>query len=107
MTRKFWMENMSQSSQSGTKQRVNALKARSEGHTPVLATILVSEIRVSNLRQRKGSLSPVGMESLAIELPASTSTNGLLREIEQLNMNPMCTASSCNIVPLRLTSSLL
>jgi methylenetetrahydrofolate dehydrogenase (NADP+)/methenyltetrahydrofolate cyclohydrolase len=30
----------------------------------------------------------VGMESLAIELPASTRTNDLLREIEQLNENP-------------------
>ena len=30
----------------------------------------------------------VGMESLAIELPASTKTNELLREIEQLNHNP-------------------
>ena len=30
----------------------------------------------------------VGMESVAIELPASTKTNDLLREIEQLNANP-------------------
>ena len=30
----------------------------------------------------------VGMESMAIELPASTRTNDLLREIEQLNQNP-------------------
>ena len=30
----------------------------------------------------------IGMESMAIELPASTRTNDLLREIEQLNQNP-------------------
>jgi methylenetetrahydrofolate dehydrogenase (NADP+)/methenyltetrahydrofolate cyclohydrolase len=30
----------------------------------------------------------IGMESLAIELPASTSTNDLLRQIEELNLNP-------------------
>jgi methylenetetrahydrofolate dehydrogenase (NADP+)/methenyltetrahydrofolate cyclohydrolase len=30
----------------------------------------------------------IGMESLAIELPSTTKTNDLLREIEQLNINP-------------------
>jgi len=71
-------------------ERVRLLKARSEGRTPVLATILVGDDPASStyVKMKGNACRRVGMESLAIELPASTSTNGLLREIEQLNMNP-------------------
>ena len=71
-------------------ERVSALKARSDGRTPVLATILVGDDPASAtyVKMKGNACRRVGMESVAIELPTSTSTNGLLREIEQLNMNP-------------------
>ena len=70
--------------------RVAALKDRSSGRTPVLATILVGDDPASAtyVKMKGNACRRVGMESLAIELPASTKTNELLREIEELNMNP-------------------
>ena len=71
-------------------QRVEVLKDRSGGRTPVLATILVGDDPASAtyVRMKGNACNRVGMESVAIELPASTKTNDLLREIEQLNANP-------------------
>ena len=70
--------------------RVEALKLKSDGRTPVLATILVGDDPASAtyVKMKGNACRRVGMESLAIELPSSTKTNGLLREIEQLNHNP-------------------
>ena len=71
-------------------QRVEALKKRSGGRTPVLATILVGDDPASAtyVKMKGDACRSVGMESAAIELPATTKTNDLLREIEQLNANP-------------------
>ena len=71
-------------------QRVEALKERSGGRTPALATILVGDDPASAtyVKMKGNACRRVGMESVAIELPASTKTNDLLREIEQLNANP-------------------
>ena len=71
-------------------QRVETLKDRSGGRTPVLATILVGDDPASAtyVKMKGNACRRVGMESVAIELPASTKTNDLLREIEQLNANP-------------------
>lgn len=70
--------------------RVAALKARSGGRTPVLATVLVGDDPASAtyVKMKGNACRRVGMESLAIELPATLKTNDLLREIEQLNNNP-------------------
>ena len=71
-------------------QRVEALKKRSGGRTPVLATILVGDDPASAtyVKMKGDACRSVGMESAAIELPATTKTNDLLRETEQLNANP-------------------
>ncbi len=71
-------------------QRVDTLKDRSGGRTPVLATILVGDDPASAtyVKMKGNACRRVGMESVAIELPASTKTNDLLREVEQLNVNP-------------------
>lgn len=70
--------------------RVEGLKARSGGRTPVLATVLVGDDPASAtyVKMKGNACRRVGMESLAIELPATLKTNDLLREIEQLNNNP-------------------
>jgi methylenetetrahydrofolate dehydrogenase (NADP+)/methenyltetrahydrofolate cyclohydrolase len=66
------------------------LRERSGGRTPVLATILVGEDPASAtyVKMKGNACRRVGMESLAIELPATIKTNDLLRQIEELNNNP-------------------
>ena len=70
-------------------RRVETLKEKSDGRTPVLATILVGDDPASAtyVKMKGNACRRVGMESMAIELPASIRTNDLLKEIEQLNGN--------------------
>ena len=83
-------KEVSQRSESELSERVAALKVKSDGRTPVLATILVGADPASAtyVKMKGNACRRVGMESLAIELPETTRTNDLLREIEQLNHNP-------------------
>ncbi len=83
-------KQVAQRSESELSARVAALKEKSEGRTPVLATILVGDDPASAtyVKMKGNACRRVGMESLAIELPSTTRTNDLLREIEQLNANP-------------------
>jgi|TARA_R110000772_G_C13306600_1_gene439425 methylenetetrahydrofolate dehydrogenase (NADP+)/methenyltetrahydrofolate cyclohydrolase len=70
--------------------RVEQLKARSGGKTPILATILVGDDPASAtyVKMKGNACRRVGMESLAVELPSTTSTDELLEEIARLNANP-------------------
>ena len=70
--------------------RVDALKAKSEGRTPVLATILVGDDPASAtyVKMKGNACRRVGMDSMAVELPAGTSTGELLKKIEVLNADP-------------------
>ena len=83
-------KQVAEQSESELAQRVTAIKAKAAGRTPVLATILVGDDPASAtyVKMKGNACRRVGMESLAIELPASTRTNDLLREIELLNQNP-------------------
>lgn len=76
--------------ESSLAERVMVLRERSGGRTPVLATILVGEDPASAtyVKMKGNACRRVGMESLAIELPATIKTNDLLRQIEELNNNP-------------------
>jgi methylenetetrahydrofolate dehydrogenase (NADP+)/methenyltetrahydrofolate cyclohydrolase len=69
--------------------RVAALKARS-GRTPILATILVGDDPASAtyVKMKGNACQRVGMDSLRIELPSTTTTEELLTEINRLNTNP-------------------
>lgn len=68
--------------------RVAAIKARS-GRTPILATILVGADPASAtyVKMKGTACARVGMSSLKVELPASTTTEELLAEIAKLNAN--------------------
>ncbi len=70
--------------------RVGQIKAKSGGKTPILATILVGDDPASAtyVKMKGNACRRVGMESLAVELPASTSTETLLAKIHELNANP-------------------
>lgn len=69
--------------------RVAALKARS-GRSPILATLLVGADPASAtyVKMKGNACRRVGMDSLKIELPDSTTTGELLAEIAKLNANP-------------------
>ena len=83
-------KHVAQLTEEQLSKRVEILKEKSDGRTPVLATILVGDDPASAtyVKMKGNACRRVGMESMAIELPASTRTNDLLREIEQLNQNP-------------------
>ncbi len=70
-------------------QRVTTLKKHT-GRTPILATILVGDDGASAtyVRMKGNACARVGMQSLKIELPQSTTTEQLLAEIATLNANP-------------------
>lgn len=70
-------------------QRVAVLKEKT-GRTPILATILVGDDGASAtyVRMKGTACRRVGMDSVKIELPQSTTTEQLLAEIDKLNANP-------------------
>ena len=71
-------------------ERVSALKNRSNGRTPILATILVGDDPASAtyVKMKGNACRRVGMDSLAVEMPGSTSTEQLLAKINELNNDP-------------------
>ena len=70
--------------------RVQNLQKKSGGRTPILATILVGDDPASAtyVRMKGNACRRVGMESMAVEMPATTTTAELLAKIEALNTNP-------------------
>lgn len=70
--------------------RVEKLKAKSAGKTPILATLLVGDDPASAtyVKMKGNACRRVGMDSLKVEMPSSTTTSELLDKIEQLNANP-------------------
>lgn len=70
--------------------RVSALKARANGSTPKLATILVGSDPASAtyVNMKGNACARIGMESVKIEMSEQTTTDELLEKIEQLNANP-------------------
>lgn len=81
---------VAQQTEAELRERVDALKDRSGGKTPILATILVGDDPASAtyVRMKGNACKRVGMESLAVELPSSTTTEQLLARIDELNSNP-------------------
>lgn len=69
--------------------RVATLKAKT-GRTPILATILVGDDPASAtyVRMKGNACKRVGMDSIRVEMPASTTTDELLAKIDELNANP-------------------
>ena len=70
--------------------RVATVKANNGAHTPILATILVGDDPASaTYVQMKGNACRrVGMDSRLVKLPASSTTDEVLAEIEKLNADP-------------------
>lgn len=72
------------------RERVHRLKDKSGGKTPILATILVGDDPASAtyVKMKGNACRRVGMDSLAVEMPSSTTTEQLLAKIHELNNNP-------------------
>ena len=69
---------------------VVALKARNGARTPILATILVGDDPASAtyVRMKGNACRRVGMDSRLVALPASSTTDEVLAEIDRLNADP-------------------
>ncbi len=80
---------LAQKTETELTARVANLKAAS-GLTPVLATILVGDDPASAtyVKMKGNACQRIGMESLKIELPSSTTTEQLLAQINELNNDP-------------------
>lgn len=72
--------------------RVAELVREKGGRRPLLATILVGNDPASAtyVRMKRNACARVGLDSLALELPDTTTTDELLSQIEALNANPDC-----------------
>ncbi|MEH6589740.1 MAG: bifunctional methylenetetrahydrofolate dehydrogenase/methenyltetrahydrofolate cyclohydrolase FolD [Halioglobus sp.] len=70
--------------------RVEQLKAKSGGKTPILATLLVGDDPASAtyVKMKGNACERVGMGSMRVEMPSSTTTEELLAKISELNANP-------------------
>ena len=70
------------------KERVKALQDK-KGFVPILATILVGDDPASAtyVKMKGNACERIGMKSIRVELPSSTSTEELLDEISKLNSN--------------------
>ena len=70
-------------------QRVEAIKAKNGGRTPILATILVGDDPASAtyVKMKGNACRRVGMDSLKVEMPSETTTEQLLAKIDELNAN--------------------
>jgi methylenetetrahydrofolate dehydrogenase (NADP+) / methenyltetrahydrofolate cyclohydrolase len=70
--------------------RVAELKTLNGGQTPILATILVGDdpSSATYVRMKGNACRRVGMDSRAIKLPASSTTEDVLAQIDQLNADP-------------------
>lgn len=82
-------KSLAQKTEAELTSRVAAIKAQS-GITPILATILVGDDPASAtyVKMKGNACRRIGMDSLQIDLPASTTTDQLLAKIHELNADP-------------------
>lgn len=83
---------LAQQSEAEFSSRVARLRAANRDQPPILATILVGNDPASAtyVRMKQNACKRVGMDSLAVEMPSSTTTAALLNQIAKLNANPHC-----------------
>lgn len=81
---------LAQKTEQELSQRVQQLKQRSNGQTPILATILVGADPASAtyVKMKGNACERIGMGSLKVELGHETTTEQLLEKINELNADP-------------------
>jgi methylenetetrahydrofolate dehydrogenase (NADP+)/methenyltetrahydrofolate cyclohydrolase len=67
--------------------RVSRLVEKSDGQKPILATILVGDDPASAtyVKMKANTCRRIGMDSIAVEMPSTTTTDELLTKISELN----------------------
>lgn len=80
-------KTLAKSIEESLKKRVETFKQKHNGKAPLLATILVGNDPASAtyVKMKGNACARVGMESIKIELPESTTTSQLLDQIKKLN----------------------
>lgn len=80
-------KTLAKKTESELATRVAALKAASNGATPKLATILVGDDPASAtyVKMKGNACERIGMQSVKVEMPSSTTTEELLEKIAELN----------------------
>ena len=83
---------LSLKSEADLSSRVAAIKEKNNGQAPILATILVGADPASAtyVKMKQNACKRIGMESIAVEMPTTTSTRELLAKIDELNINSNC-----------------
>src|SRR5262249_18140670 len=83
-------KSLSKQIETNLAERVQGLKDRNGGLSPILATILVGSdpSSATYVRMKGNACRRVGMDSLKVEMPEQTTTEELLYEIENLNRDP-------------------
>tara|TARA_X000000368_G_scaffold297118_1_gene236561 strand:+ start:1312 stop:2169 length:858 start_codon:yes stop_codon:yes gene_type:complete len=83
---------LSKKSESDLTERVKKIKSINNERAPILATILVGDDPASAtyVKMKQNACKRIGMESIAIEMPSTTSTRELLTKIDELNINKDC-----------------
>ena len=83
---------LSLKSEADLSSRVAAIKEKNNGQAPILATILVGADPASAtyVKMKQNACKRIGIESIAVEMPTTTSTRELLAKIDELNINPNC-----------------
>ena len=78
-------KKLSKISEQDIKNRVELLS--NKGIKPTLATILVGNDPASEtyVKMKRNTCARVGMQSIAVELPETTTTTELLKTIQELN----------------------
>lgn len=101
-------KSLSKEIENELKQRVENI-IKKTGDTPVLATILVGNDPSSEVyvKMKGNACERVGMKSLKIHLPETTTTDELLKEIEKLNNdNSICGILLQHPVPSQINERL-
>lgn len=81
---------LAQKTEQELSTRVTALKEKSNGQTPILATILVGgdPASATYVKMKGNACTRIGMDSLKVEMSEETTTEQLLAKIDELNNNP-------------------
>ncbi len=81
---------LAQKTEQELSARVAALKEKSNGQTPILATILVGgdPASATYVKMKGNACTRIGMDSLKVEMGEETTTEELLAKIDELNSNP-------------------
>ncbi len=82
-------KSLAKQTETELSERIVNLKNRTNGRTPILATILVGNdpSSATYVNMKGNACARIGMDSIKVELPENTTTEQLLEKIHELNTN--------------------